>query len=226
MRSRGAALAAVALAAAALGGCGGAAAAGTAGGTTTATTAPLQYTPTTTTEAPDEDDAPAPAAPACTTSQLRVETIAPVNGTGWVYLQVVVDTDGGVRCALDGYPQVELFGSGPHGDVVIPLRSLREPVTGSSPMGVAPARVDVGPQQGDTSAFFVAVPDRRATGGAACRVADGLAFRLGTAGRWTSEVTFAAASSGPADETGPLDECGRSVAATPFEPPILPDISG
>jgi hypothetical protein len=219
--TRGRAVAAV-LVALVLGGCGGAA--GASGSSTT--TAPIQYMPTTTTLAPAAAATSVPVEPACTTPELRIETIAPINGTGWEYAEVVVGVNDHARCSLDGYPQAEMYVAGPHGDVPLSLPVLREQVTGNPPMGTAPTRIDVGPQVGDTSAFFVAFADRPATSKAACHVAEGLALRLPGSPASTGEVTFVSGSSGPADETGPLQECARDLWVTAFESPILPDISG
>jgi hypothetical protein len=217
--TRRTAVVAALLACASLAGCGGAAAA-----SSTTATVPVQYVPTTTTVAPVVRAAPLPPEPPCTTAETKIETVLPTAQEGDVYLEVVVGVVGARRCSLDGYPSVRLYGRVGGRDVALGVVASHEKDSGVAPLGSAPALLDIGPQSGDTSAFFVQMPD--SAGAKGCRVVDGLGFATPGAARLSPEVGLAEVAGGPAQDTGTVSVCGAAVLVSPFEVPMIPDVSG
>jgi hypothetical protein len=203
-----------------LAGCSAGAAAGTP--TSTTGTVPIQYTPTTTTLAPAVRTVATPLEPACTSGETKVETVLPTAQEGSVYLEVVVGAPGR-RCSIDGYPSFRLYGPVGGHDVALPAVAVHEAQTAAAPLGLAPVRLDLGPQQGDTTAYFVQIPDSGKSG--TCHFVQGFAYAPPGAALGP-DVDLAVAASGPTEDIGQVEACGSTVQVSAFEVPDIPDISG
>jgi hypothetical protein len=208
---------ALALAAITIAGCGGGAAA--SGGTTT-TAASGSSTSSGATSST------APAAPACQTNELHVETIIATNAAGTDYLEVVVGAKGAAtRCEVDGYPNADLYGVSGGVQATLPEVPVRDAVTGDRPLGLAPMPIVIGPQNGDTAAFYLGVLGVQSAG-KACQTADGIEFQVPGSTTWSGEVAFATASIGPNAMGSTITACGPSMGVSVFQPSSLPDVSG
>jgi hypothetical protein len=220
---------ALAVAAIALAGCGGGAAAAggtnTTSSTTTAPTTTSTSTTTTTSTSTTTTSTTVPAVAACQTNDLDVQTIISTCAAGTDYLEVVVGAKGGTRCEVDGYPNADLYGMSEGVEATLPEVPVKDKVTGDRPLGLAPMPIVIGPNTGDTAAFYLGVA-QVAAAGEACQKADGIEFQAPGSAIWSGEVSFATASTGPGAMGNSITACDPSISVSVFQPSSLPDVSG
>jgi hypothetical protein len=209
---------ALAVAAIALGGCGGSTP--SASGTSTTTL------PGATSASSTSTSSTVPAAPACQTDELHVETIIATDAAGTDYLEVVLGAKAAsTRCEVNGYPNASVYGVTNGVQATLPEVPVRDAVTGDRPLGLAPMPIVIGPQSGDTAAFYLGVLGVQSAG-KSCQTADGIEFQVPGSTAWSGAVPFSAASIGPNAMGSTLTACGPSMSVSVFQPSSLPDVSG
>jgi hypothetical protein len=164
-----------------------------------------------------------PQSPPCTTGDLTVTGVQQTATAATIFLELIVSIKGQVACSVVGYAGFALRG-GPTGGTALPATPVHAVLDASVPMGVAPFRFELSPGGLTTVAFYVEVPQKGPSG--ECRTATGFEFSAPSGQSWSPDVTFAAHAGGPAGGASSITACGRSLAESAFQTPMLVDLTG